>query len=174
MATIFGTDIFDDARGAVKVLMNNLKTAMDTAETDPRPLAIYNRHEKIIPAASLPAITVELSGEDRSDIIDEQSAVASGGVYTLIYNLTCEIRIHTAFIFEGSYIDTVKISQLLNSIMNYVMTNGRSYFKSNITGYIATDYSASEISWPVEFSESQTVGGYYKFDISLHRDHTQA
>jgi len=172
MATIYGTDIFDDVRGAVKGLMDNLKTAMSS--TDPKPLAVYNRHETIIPAASMPAITVELSGEGESDIIAEQSAIASGGVYTLIYNLNCEIRIHTAFAFEGSYVDTVKISQLLNSIMNYVMTNGRSYFKTNITGYIATDYSTSEMTWPVEFEESQTVGGSYSFDISLHRDHTQA
>jgi hypothetical protein len=174
MAAIYGTDILDDARLAVKGLLDALKTAMDGAATDPRPLAIYNRHETIIPSAFLPAATVEVSGVDSEDIVDDQSAVASGGVYTLFYNLTCEIRIHTNFIYEGAYVDTVKISQLLNSIMNYVMTNGRSYFKSNITGYIATDYSTSEMTWPIEFEESQTIGGYYKYDITVHRDHTQS
>lgn len=172
MAEIYGDNtVFESVKDCLKGLMDTLKTAMDSASTDPRPSAIYDGHEQSI--LSFPAITVGIADEGIQVIGDDIGR--STGTATVPMNIVCEIRVHTDYDGEGKNVDRIKTWRLLNSISNYVKTNGQSYLETNLTGYLALRLEPSEMAIEYEgFDESLTVGGYYKFVIQVVFSHTQA
>jgi len=172
MAEIYGDNtVFESVKDCLKALMDALKTAMDTAETDPRPDTIYDGHEQSI--TSFPAVSVGISDDGvvvlRDDIGRSQTAA------TIPQDIIVEIRVHTDYDGEGNYVDRVKVFRLLNSITNYIKTNAESYLVTNLTGFLAVKLDPSEIGIENDgFDESLTIGGYFKFVIQTSFNHTQA
>jgi hypothetical protein len=171
MAEIFGDNtVLESVKDCLKSLMDNLKTAMDSAGTDPRPTAIYDGHEQS--AMTFPALSVGIA-DDGIAVIGSDIG-RSAGTATIPMNIICEIRIHTDYDGEGRFVDRTKVWRLINSVSNYIKTNAQSYLEANLTGFLALrlEPSAASIEY-LGFDESLTVGGKYNFVIQVVFNHTQ-
>ncbi len=169
MAYVYGDNtVFESIKTCLKTIMDNLKAAMDAAETDPRPGGIYEGHEQH--NMTLPAVTV---GIDEAEIIANEAGIGQSGAISLPMNIVAEIRVHTDY--AGGYLDKVKCWRLLNSISNYVKTNGRDYLRTNLTGFLAIEFAPGEFGLEESsFDDTLTIGGYYKFVIQVVFTHAQA
>lgn len=157
MADVYGTyQIIDDAKDKIVAAMTSLKTAMASGY-DPTFSYIYSHHK---PAQlELNAVSVEFETIERRD----SGGGAPGVVFA--YYMSFSIRVHTGY--EGGFIDNVTISQLLNSIDNYLSTHidlGGGHRIADIS-----DYAANQ-SW----EDSGTVGGSLTVTIEKAIDHVQA
>ena len=167
MALIHGDNtVFENTVTAMKGLMDNLKTAMDSAGDDPRPSAIYDTHNRH--SVAFPSISV---GIYSASVLESEAGIGNAGEIALPMRITCEIRIHLDY--ENGYMDKVKFWRLANSVMNYLTTDMNGYFKVNLVGYKAPIYEDMEFSSDEYFEESLTLGGYIRIGLLVVFSHAQ-
>lgn len=172
MAIIHGDNqIFEDCRAALKNLMDELKSAMDTDSDDPRPAAVYDGHEQV--KMNLPAISVDFLGLIDDGVNRILGRSAGVGQIVVRYPLAGEIRIHTDY--RGGYRDNIKLARLLNSVNNWIETHRD--FSADIDSGSTVFFQLTKVlsvTMNDEFSESLTIGGKIQMILVTTVTHTQA
>lgn len=172
MAIIHGDNqIFEDCRLALKTLMDELKTAMDTDSDDPRPAAVYDGHEQM--KMSLPAISVDFLGLINDGKARIQGRAAGAGQIVVRYPLLGEIRMHTDY--RDGYRDNIKLARLLNSVNNWIETH-RDFSADLDSGDVVSFQvtNVTDLTMNDEFPESLTLGGKIRLSLVTIVTHTQA
>jgi len=171
MAEIHGLIvILEESRDNVKGLLDALSSAMETDSDDPRPLEVHDRHETLI--TQFPALSIDLMGYETEQ--------RDGGLHTYPTRVSCQVRVHTSVDYPGAFVDTVTVKRLLNSVDNYLKTDGHTYLKTNMSdGFARIDYEPQSgegglAEFNVAFGESDTVGGYLNFDLQFELNYIQA
>lgn len=159
MADVYGTtQTFDDLRDKAKAYLDALITAM--AAVSPKIEYAYAYHN--IAALKLNGATVGIEGGVGEFV--GMNVVSSAGVL-INYDLILQIRVHTAY--TGRVANEQTIYRLLDSVKNYFMTHIDMADDYDIVG-------VESFEAPVEFSDSQTIGGQINFKVQTLDQHTQA
>ncbi len=161
MALVYGDNqIFEDTRSAIKTLMDSLRTAM--ASDSPKLEGVYDGHLQV--KMSLPSVSIDFDG---FQAVGNQSGRSAGvgSAITETYIVRISLRVHTAYDIDS--IDGVKLSRLMNSVNNYIMTHRKLF----ITGFSRLEILSGEVN--KRFNESLTLGGEVKLGIIITVFHQQ-
>jgi hypothetical protein len=163
MAAIHGDNtIADSIRATLTATMTELMAAM--ASDSPKPLAVYANHYQA--TMSLPALSVGVN-----NLESYARDMGTSGTISLPLIANCEIRVHTDY--AGGYSDETKTNQLLNSVMNYMMTNARADLLAGVSGFMIIDYDSFRADSKVTFDDSLTMGGRLTFNLRIQLTHVQ-
>jgi hypothetical protein len=156
MADIYGAqEQFDDAVDKVKALIDDLITAMSTGYS-PKISYCYKGHHQI--PVQFNAVTVDFDSTE-----PDEFGKASGNL--ILYMMKISIRVHTKY--NGRYADGVIITQLLNSVDNYLNTHRD---LSGAYDIIKVDGHKTGVAFP----ESATMGGELMVTVKTYIEHIQA
>jgi len=159
-ATIYGSNtIIDQSRAAIKALLDELLAAMAAAETNPRPLSVYDSHEQV--KMTMPALTIGFDGEG--------SAEEGSGIDLLKTIGNWSIRIHMDY--EDGYLNEKALGQVINSIRNYLFANGHEDFGAAIDGFAGISFDSYSATIGDSFKETLTIGGTIKFQIKTFNEY---
>lgn len=160
MATQYGSDqAYENARDDVVTEMTAMIAQMVTDGDSPRPAAVYAGHTSTVPML-MPCVTVGLETGIHS--LPAHSANDGGPATRTLIGITIRVLIGYTPI---TYADDEKIGRLIQSVLNWmnenrVMTSGsRAYHEFN-----------SEL--PVEFDDTETLGGKITFLVMTHQSFT--
>ena len=155
MAEVYGTAWIETARDKIKALLDALITDMSSGY-DPKISYVYEGHDTA--KIQFNALTLEFEEMPREERVGWTS---TGSL--IVYPLLFSVRVHTAEV--GDMEDAVKISRLLNSVINKLQPNANLGDNYRIQ-------SVYELSGAQEFAESSTIGGELKIEIHIHVTHT--
>ena len=156
MADLYGTSFIDDRIDALETILLDLVS--DMASDDPKPLAVYTRHN--VANLTVPSISIGLESSESNAI----GVDVTGD--NVLHESLISIRIHVGY--GDDNFDTRKTSRLIESVANKILANLRDQSSSDLwtTSALLTENN-------VRFDESDSVGGQVMISILKDTSYTQ-